>query len=117
METRRFSTIELSDIVCNADMRVGEIRQFCKVGEEGQRLMRAAMTQLNLSARAYHRTQSVKLARTITDLAGGEEIQSVHLAEALHASQPAKVDAELGAPAIWGNPSRNYIQAVSIQFR
>lgn len=32
--------------------------------------MRAAMTQLNLSARAYHRTQSVKLARTIADLAG-----------------------------------------------
>ncbi len=41
------------------------------------------MTQLNLSARAYHRTQSVKLARTIADLAGSEEIQSVHLAEAL----------------------------------
>ncbi|HLE90804.1 MAG TPA: hypothetical protein VI753_06620 [Anaerolineales bacterium] len=45
------------------------------------------MTQLNLSARAYHRTQSVKLARTIADLAGSEEIESVHLAEALHASQ------------------------------
>jgi len=62
-------------------MRVGEIRQFCKVGEEGQRLMRSAMTQLNLSARAYHRI--LKLARTIADLAGSEEIQSVHLAEAL----------------------------------
>jgi magnesium chelatase family protein len=46
-----------------------------------QRLMRAAMTQLNLSARAYHRI--LKLARTIADLAGCEEIQSVHLAEAL----------------------------------
>jgi len=43
----------------------------------------AAMMQLNLSARAYHRTRSVKLARTIADLAGSEEIQSVHLAEAL----------------------------------
>jgi magnesium chelatase family protein len=41
------------------------------------------MTQLNLSARAYHRTRSVKLARTITNLAGCEEIQSVHVAEAL----------------------------------
>jgi len=41
--------------------------------------MRAAMTQLNLSARAYHRL--LKLARTIVDLAGSEEIQSAHLAE------------------------------------
>ena len=81
IQTRRFSNNGSSDIVCNADMRVGEIRQFCKVGEEGQRLMRAAMTQLNLSARAYHRI--LKLARTIADLAGSEEIQSVHLAEAL----------------------------------
>ena len=53
-----------------------------------------AMTQLNLSARAYHHTQSVKLGRTIADLAGNEEIQAVHLAEALHASQRAEVDAE-----------------------
>lgn len=45
--------------------------------------MRAAMSQMNLSARAYHRTRSVKLGRTIADLAGSEEIQSAHLAEAL----------------------------------
>jgi len=70
-----------TDIVCNADMRVGEIRQFCRLQDDGQSLMRAAMTQLNLSARAYHRI--LKLARTIADLAGCDEIQSVHLAEAL----------------------------------
>jgi magnesium chelatase family protein len=86
IQTKRYSSIrnssdELSNIVCNADMRVGEIRQFCRLQEEGQRLMRAAMTQLNLSARALHRI--LKLARTIADLAGSEEIQSVHLAEAL----------------------------------
>jgi predicted ATPase with chaperone activity len=46
------------------------------------------MRQLQLFARAYHRTRSVKLARTIADLAGNDEIQSVHLVEALHASQP-----------------------------
>jgi len=62
-------------------MRVGEVRQVCRLQDEGQSLMRSAMTQLNLSARAYHRI--LKLARTIADLAGSEEIQSVHLAEAL----------------------------------
>ncbi len=76
----RFTNYQ-SDIICNADMRIGEIRQFCKLQEEGQSLMRSAMTQLNLSARAYHRI--LKLARTIADLAGCEEIQSAHLAEAL----------------------------------
>jgi magnesium chelatase family protein len=62
-------------------MRVGEIRQFRQLQAEGQSLMRAAMSQLNLSARAYHRI--LKLSRTIADLAGSEEILSTHLAEAL----------------------------------
>ena len=70
-----------TDIVCNADMRIGEVRQFCQLQPEGQSLMRAAMSQLNLSARAYHRI--LKLSRTIADLAGSEEIQSTHLAEAM----------------------------------
>lgn len=78
IQSKRFAN---SDIVCNSDMRVGEIRQFCQLQAEGQSLMRAAMSQMNLSARAYHRI--LKLARTIADLAGSEEIQSPHLAEAL----------------------------------
>ena len=62
-------------------MRVGEIRQFCKLQDEGQSLVRAAMNQLNLSVRAYHRI--LKLARTIADLDGSEDIQSAHLADVL----------------------------------
>ena len=81
IQQKRFSKNGSSDIICNADMRVGEIRQFCKLQDEGQHLMRAAMTQLNLSERTYHRI--LKLARTIADLAGSEEIQSAHLVEAL----------------------------------
>jgi magnesium chelatase family protein len=72
---------EGSDIVCNSDMRVAEVRKFCKLDEAGDSLVRAAMSQLNLSARGYHRV--LKLARTIADLAGCDGIQSVHLAEAL----------------------------------
>jgi magnesium chelatase family protein len=70
-----------SDIVCNSDMRVAEVRKFCKLDEAGDSLVRAAMSQLNLSARGYHRV--LKLARTIADLAGCDHIQSVHLAEVL----------------------------------
>ena len=81
IQLTRFANIESSNIVANADLRVGEIRQFCKLQDEGQSLMRAAMTQLNLSARAYHHI--LKLARTIADLAGSEEIRPPHLAEAL----------------------------------
>jgi len=81
----RFSNNGSSDIICNADMRVGEIRQFCQLQAEGQSLMRSAMSQLQLSARLCtaqcHRI--LKLSRTIADLAGSEDIQSAHLAEAL----------------------------------
>jgi magnesium chelatase family protein len=68
-------------IARNADMRVAEVRQFCKLDESGQALMRAAMGQLNLSPRAYHR--ALKLARTIGDLVGSETIQPAHIAEAI----------------------------------
>lgn len=81
LQNKRFVHGEANDIICNADMRVGEVRQFCQLQAEGQSLMRSAMSQLNLSARAYHRI--LKLSRTIADLAGSEEIQSSHLAEAL----------------------------------
>ncbi len=62
-------------------MRPAEVRLFCQLDDTGRLLMRTAMSQLQLSARAYHRI--LKLARTIADLAGSESIQSQHLAEAL----------------------------------
>lgn len=78
---RSSSKMDALNVGCNADMRVGEVRQFCKLGGAGESLMRAAMGQMNLSARGYHRV--LKLARTIADLAGCESIQAAHLAEAL----------------------------------
>ncbi len=69
------------EVTCNADMRPAEVRQFCELDDAGRSLMRMAMGQLQLSARAYHRV--LKLARTIADLAGSETIQTPHLAEAL----------------------------------
>jgi magnesium chelatase family protein len=70
-----------SGISSNADMRPAEVRLFCQLDETGRSLMRTAMNQLQLSARAYHRI--LKLARTIADLAGSEAIAPQHLAEAL----------------------------------
>jgi magnesium chelatase family protein len=77
------ATVEViaSAIQCNADMRPAEVRQFCALDETSRALMRSAMNQLQLSARAYHRI--LKLARTIADLASSEHIQPAHLAEAL----------------------------------
>jgi magnesium chelatase family protein len=70
-----------SDLTCNADMRPAEVRKFCVLDDACRSLMKSAMTQLQLSARAYHRI--LKLARTIADMSGSQEIGPVHLAEAL----------------------------------
>jgi magnesium chelatase family protein len=68
-------------LLSNADMGPAEVRLFCVVDERGKSLLRAAMQQLHMSARAYHRI--LKVARTIADLSGSEQIQTAHLAEAI----------------------------------
>ncbi|MBC8075873.1 MAG: ATP-binding protein, partial [Chloroflexales bacterium] len=73
----------------NADMGAGEIRLHCRLDAAGTTLMRAAMRQLNLSARGYHRV--LKLARTIADLANQEQIGAAHLAEAIQ-YRPRRVE-------------------------
>ncbi|MEX1253741.1 MAG: YifB family Mg chelatase-like AAA ATPase [Dehalococcoidia bacterium] len=76
-----------SRFVCNAEMTPSEVRRFCQsaLDEQAQALLRLAMTQLSLSARAFHRV--LKLARTIADMAGSERICSPHLAEAVQYRQ------------------------------
>ncbi len=65
----------------NAEMRPPEIKEFCSVDEPTIELLRGAVNQLHLSARAYHRI--LRLARTIADLGGQEKISIAHVAEAL----------------------------------
>jgi magnesium chelatase family protein len=77
-QRRRF---EGTALLTNADMGPAEVREYCPLDDAGRSLLRAAMQQLQMSARAYHRI--LKLARTIADLAGNEKIQTVHLAEAI----------------------------------
>jgi magnesium chelatase family protein len=78
VQRRRFGGTRLS---CNSDMTPVEVREFCRLDAAAQSLIRAAMKQLSLSARAFHRV--LKLSRTIADLAGAETIQASHLAEAI----------------------------------
>ena len=63
------------------------MREHCqsKLDDQSQQLLRLAMTQLSLSARAFHRI--LKLARTIADMAGSDSIASAHLAEAIQYRQ------------------------------
>ena len=68
-------------IFSNADMHNADTRKYCALNEDGKKLMENAMRQMQLTARAYFRIQ--KLARTIADLDGNEQITSIHLAEAL----------------------------------
>ncbi len=58
-----------------------EIDRTCPLGEAARRLMSQALQQLGLSARAYHRV--LKVARTIADLAGDSQIETVYLSEAI----------------------------------
>ncbi|MCL6648033.1 MAG: YifB family Mg chelatase-like AAA ATPase [Chloroflexi bacterium] len=68
-------------IVTNSEMGPAEVRQYCTVDSTGAALLKAAVSRLQLSGRAYYRV--LKLARTIADLAGAETIGPAHVAEAL----------------------------------
>lgn len=65
----------------NSDLTAGDIRRFCNLGRQEQRFMERIFDNMKLSARAYHRI--LKVARTIADLDGKEEIGEIHLTEAV----------------------------------
>ncbi|NOQ17845.1 MAG: YifB family Mg chelatase-like AAA ATPase, partial [Dehalococcoidales bacterium] len=68
-------------LTCNAEMTPTEVREFCQAEESARSLLKAAMKQLYLSARAFHRI--LKLARSIADLENVGIIKAHHLAEAI----------------------------------
>ncbi|HEY3379365.1 MAG TPA: YifB family Mg chelatase-like AAA ATPase [Armatimonadota bacterium] len=77
-QTDRFAGTPITN---NAQMRPRDLREFCPLANEVQSLLRTAIDQLHLSARAYDRI--IKLARTIADLEESEHIAPPHLAEAI----------------------------------
>lgn len=70
------------DIHYNAQMSPNSVRKICLIDDQGRGLIKKAMERLGLSARAYDRI--LKVSRTIADLAGSENIEIEHLAEAIH---------------------------------
>ena len=68
-------------IHCNADMGTRELNEHCRLDEQGHTMLRMAMDELALSARAYDRI--LKVSRTLADLEAAETIQPHHLAEAI----------------------------------
>ncbi|MFC1916097.1 YifB family Mg chelatase-like AAA ATPase [Chloroflexota bacterium] len=79
--SRQLERFEGTRLTCNAEMTPTEVREFCRVEESAQSLLKAAMKQLYLSARAFHRI--LKLARTIADLENSDIIKTHHTAEAI----------------------------------
>jgi len=78
---RQLERFKGTKLTCNAEMGPTEVREFCQTDASGEKLLKAAVQQLHLSARAYHRV--LKLARTIADLAGSDGIAANHVAEAI----------------------------------
>ncbi len=78
IQRQRFKGTNLAG---NAEMTPTEVREFCSTEESAQSLLKAAMKQLYLSARAFHRI--LKIGRTIADLENADIIKAHHIAEAI----------------------------------
>lgn len=77
----QFERYANTGVVCNAGLTSSMINKYCKLGKEEKELLQEAFKRLGLSARAHSRI--LKVARTIADLAGSEDIKVEHLAEAI----------------------------------
>lgn len=82
-KTRKLQLERYKDynIYSNSQLDAGMLKKFCTLGEEENAILRAAFDNLGLSARAHSRI--LKVARTIADLEGSENIKSEHIAEAI----------------------------------
>ena len=78
IQTQRFGR---SKVTSNAQMTTRHLKKFCGLDAEGETLLELAMHELALSARAHHKI--IRVARTIADLDGTENIAAHHLAEAV----------------------------------
>ena len=78
---RQLQRLRKYGIVCNAQMTSSILKKTCKITKEAQQLLRSAFIDKSMSARSYDRIK--KVAQTIADLDGSDEIKGIHLAEAI----------------------------------
>jgi len=79
--TQQLTRFKGLNLVTNSEMSQQQIKEFCQIDVATQQLLKTAVEQLQLSARAYFRI--LKLARTIADLASSVKVELAHVAEAL----------------------------------
>lgn len=79
VQQQRYASVQR--VHCNADMQPKHLRKHCQPSADAAQLLKTAVGQMNFSARAYDRI--LKVARTIADLAGAEQIGAEHIAEAI----------------------------------
>ena len=79
IQQERYKNVD--NVHCNADMQPKQLRTFCRPAADAEQLLKTAVAEMNFSARAYDRI--LKVARTIADLAGEENIECAHVAEAV----------------------------------
>ena len=82
--------LEEYHLFCNAQMNHALLQKLCNLEPQAQKLLEQAFKSLNLSARSYDRI--VKVARTIADLAGAENIEAGHIAEAIQLRNDSESD-------------------------
>ncbi len=82
--------LEEYHLFCNAQMNHALLQKLCNLEPKAQKLLEQAFKSLNLSARSYDRI--VKVARTIADLAGAENIEAGHIAEAIQLRNDSESD-------------------------
>jgi magnesium chelatase family protein len=80
VQKQRFSKAK-EKIYANAQMNTRQVRTYCELSADAERLLERAMQQQGLTARAHDRI--LKVARTIADLEGAESLSVAHLAEAI----------------------------------
>jgi magnesium chelatase family protein len=86
---RQLQRLRKYGIVCNAQMTSSILKKTCKITKEAQQLLRSAFIDKSMSARSYDRIK--KVAQTIADLDGSDEIKGIHLAEAIQLKNDIRV--------------------------